>query len=264
METATEIAYSIVVPLYNEQDNVLPLYTRIVEAMVDTGGPYEIVFVDDGSRDGTVSLLEELCRGYEDRAGILQCERNRGKAEAVRRGVLHAIDRYADSIAGYRDADLATPLHAVTGLRRILDERPEVQMVFGSRVKLLGRRVERRAARHYLGRVFATIVSGMLRLAIYDTQCGAKLFRVTPDFRQVFSQPFLSKWVFDVEIVARYLNLYHRDTARLERAIYEYPLEAWVDVAGSKVRIRDFVTAFVDIVRIRKKYLSGARYSQTS
>jgi dolichyl-phosphate beta-glucosyltransferase len=243
---------SLIIPCYNEAKR---LDVGRFQDFLAGGANTRLVFVDDGSRDGTLAVVESLCHGYEDRTGILRLERNAGKAEAVRRGVNYALEHYDASIAGFWDADLATPLECVSRLQRVLDERPEIEMVFGSRVKLLGRQVERRAARHYLGRVFATVVSGVLRLPIYDTQCGAKLFRVSPELRQAFAEPFLSKWVFDVEILARFLNLYQGDTKRLEAAIYEYPLETWVDVRGSKVGATDFATALIDILRIKARYL---------
>lgn len=243
----------LVVPCYNEAARLdIPAFRAFFAA----GSSTRILFVDDGSRDETSAVLKQLCLGYEQRAEILRYEQNHGKAEAVRRGVLYALDKYQSPLIGFWDADLATPLETVGSFLQILHERPSIEMVFGSRVKLLGRHVERRALRHYLGRVFATVVSIMLRLPIYDTQCGAKLFRVSPALRNVFSQPFLSKWVFDVEILARYLNLYGGDPRRLEQAIYEYPLEIWGDVAGSKVRGRDFFTALIDITKIKLRYLS--------
>jgi dolichyl-phosphate beta-glucosyltransferase len=215
----------------------------------------QILFVDDGSTDNTVHVLESVRAGYEDCTGILRCGRNKGKAEAVRSGINDALENFQQEIVGYWDADLATPLDAVGSFSSILDSRPEIEMVFGSRVKLLGRHVERRAARHYLGRIFATVVSQMLRLPIYDTQCGAKLFRVTPETRKIFAEPFLSKWVFDVEIIARYLELNGNDPKHLEQIIYEYPLEIWVDIPGSKVRPKDFLKAIQDLFRIQRKYL---------
>lgn len=221
-------------------------------------GHTHILFVDDGSVDATVTVLETLCREFPSRSSLLRLPANRGKAEAVRFGFVHALENLDPEIVGFWDADLATPLDLLGNLLAILDSRPGVEMVFGARVQLLGRRVERRAVRHYLGRIFATAVSSMLHLAIYDTQCGAKLFRVTPDSGRIFKEPFLSRWVFDVEILARYLVLYGHDVQRLERGIYEYPLEIWTDVAGSRVHAGDFLTAFWDVFRIHRKYLKHA------
>ena len=240
------------VPCYNEERR---LRADAFYAFLADHRSVRILFVDDGSRDGTLRILNQLRERCDGRASILACEKNRGKAEAVRHGVEYVLQHFAAEIIGYWDADLATPLTAVNGFLNVLNEHPEVLMVFGARVKLLGRHVERRAVRHYLGRVFATAVSTILRLPIYDTQCGAKLFRVDAAARAVFADPFLSKWVFDVEILARYLEFFKGDTGRLAQAIYEYPLEEWVDVAGSKVHASDFLKAFVDIVRIRGKYL---------
>ncbi len=242
---------ALIVPCHNEAQR---LNTASFREFFANNSAIRTLFVDDGSEDGTARLLEQLCEGYDARAAVLRLEKNYGKAEAVRRGVNHALETWSPAIAGYWDADLATPLDPVSRFQRLLEDQSELEMVFGSRVKLLGRHVERRATRHYLGRVFATAVSVMLKMPIYDTQCGAKLFRVTPELRRVFAEPFLSRWVFDVEILARYLQAYRHDARRLETRIYEYPLETWVDVAGSKVRARDFIVALLDIARIRLKY----------
>jgi len=168
-----------------------------------------------------------------------------------------AFDGGAD-YAGYWDADLATPLDEILRFREILDASPELDVLFGSRVMLLGRRIERRSTRHYLGRVGATAISMTLGLPVYDTQCGAKLFRVTPGCRELFAERFVTRWVFDVEIIARMIRAHRRgDGPDPAAAIREVPLRAWRDVAGSKVRAMDFVWSMIELLRIRSSYLKG-------
>jgi len=243
---------SIVVPCYNEAQR-LPS-EKFVE-FVHANHSVDFLFVNDGSRDTTLEVLERLQRVCGPSVSVLNKTVNGGKAEAVRDGMLQAIERGNSAFVGFWDADLATPLESISDLQQKLVDHPQLQMVFGSRVRLLGRHVNRRAVRHYLGRVFATVVSVMLRLPIYDTQCGAKIFRVTPALVQVLSQPFISRWVFDVEILARFIALNNGDLRPLHDAVYEFPLERWEDVAGSRVKPGDFVIAFLDIFRIRRKYL---------
>lgn len=213
----------------------------------------QLIFVDDGSRDNTIERLEELRAGKEDQVTVLRSPRNQGKAAAVRQGVNFALQQGAGYV-GFWDADLATPLDAIPQFISVLAARSDLDMIFGSRVKLLGRHVERRAARHYLGRVFATVVSVMLRLAIYDTQCGAKVFRVCPNTQDLWAEPFRTKWIFDVELLARYIRRVGSPGAAA-LGIYEFPLESWRDVAGSKVKALDFLVAFRDVLRIYWRYM---------
>lgn len=243
----------IVIPCYNEAARLrVPEFVEYAAAFPDIA----LLFVDDGSRDSTWDVLQQLQQRAGAAVHILRKSPNGGKAEAVRDGINHALDRLSPEIVGFWDADLATPLDAIQDLRCILLRQPSIEMVFGSRVRLLGRRIERRPVRHYLGRLFATVVSNLLHLPIYDTQCGAKLFRATPELREVLHDPFVSRWVFDVEIIARFIRNAGGDASKVAPRIYEFPLHVWEDVAGSKVKPTDFLKAFRDVLRIRRRYLA--------
>jgi glycosyltransferase involved in cell wall biosynthesis len=236
---------AIVVPCYNEENR---LDTEAFRRFAAPGHEVSFLFVNDGSRDGTLRLLQSA--GLE----VLDLERNSGKAEAVRRGIVAAMEKAPDAV-GFWDADLATPLDELPSFLDILSQRPSTDMVFGARVRLLGREISRRPSRHYVGRVGATLISSSLGLAVYDTQCGAKLFRVTDATRAVFAKPFLSRWIFDVEIIARLVQLRGRDAAA--KSIYELPIRVWHDVDGSKVKSRDFLRALGDLWKIHRAYRIG-------
>ncbi len=237
----------VVVPCFNEEDR-LP-----VQKFLDSGlDPKEFgfLFVDDGSNDKTFEILKNVVSKKPNQFQILQLELNSGKAEAVRQGFLKAFELKAEYVA-YWDADLATPLETLPILLDILRQRPQLEMVIGSRVNLLGRDVRRNLFRHYLGRVFATFVAITLRMGIYDTQCGAKIFRNTETLKKIFSDPFKSGWIFDVELIARYLK--EKKVAGRQAAgqfIYEFPLTVWHDIPGSKVKFSDFPRAAFELIRI--------------
>ena len=237
---------TIVVPCYNEERR---LNLDAFRAYVAEGHEDRFLFVNDGSKDGTLAVLEGLAAEDPQRYAVLDVQPNGGKAEAVRKGMLQAFAE-APTYAGYWDADLATPLHAIPRFREQLTGG--VEMVFGSRVRLLGRSIERQALRHYLGRFGATMASLVLGIPIYDTQCGAKLFRVDAETRALFADPFIAGWMFDVEILARFIK--GRGGEGVTDAIYELPLTEWHDVAGSKVKPSDFPKAFFELASIYLKY----------
>jgi glycosyltransferase involved in cell wall biosynthesis len=241
----------IVIPCFNEEHR-LDLQRL---AGLAGSGRVGLLFVDDGSADGTLPLL----RGLSDASSavdVLQLPRHLGKGEAVRRGLLHAVESGA-SVAGYYDADLATPPEELLRLVSVLENRPDLSFVMAARVRLLGRTIVRGPLRHYLGRVFATLASVILELPVYDTQCGAKVFRVTPALVEAVDRPFRSAWIFDLELIGRLSKLTRTAEPLPPAAFEEMPLQVWRDVAGSKIRLGDMVRALVDLVMIGAELRTG-------
>ena len=250
-----ELRSIVVVPCYNEATRLrVDAFTAFLED--PRNASINLLFVDDGSQDATQAVLSSLHACFPARIAILNQPINRGKAEAVRAGMLHAIAEPGCAVTGFWDADLATPLAQIRDLAAVLTLYPHLSMVFGSRVRLLGHDIHRQPLRHYLGRIFATAASTLLRLPIYDTQCGAKLFRATPELSVMLAEPFQSRWIFDVELLARFMVLHRANPKAMQALIYEYPLPSWRDVAGSKVHPLDFFRAFGELLHIRQRYIA--------
>ena len=246
----------LVVPCWNEAGR---FDANAFRAGLERDPDLALTLVDDGSTDATKAALEAFAREMPARISVVSLEPNRGKGEAVRAGLAAALVAGPD-FAGWWDADLATPLADVRRLVSVLEARPDTWLAMGSRVRMLGARIDRRATRHYAGRVVATLISRALRLGTYDTQCGAKVFRVAGTPPALFDEAFLSRWLFDVEVLAR-LERRHREGhgPPPEEIVTEVALRRWNDVAGSKVRATDFLRALLDLRRIRRHYGIGSR-----
>jgi len=238
----------LVVPCYNEAKRLPVEHFR---SFLRRWPLVRLCLVNDGSRDETEDVLRRLAESCGGQAVVLSLEKNCGKAEAVRRGVLHATSLGDSQYVGYWDADLATPLEELPRFFTAAGEYARADALCGCRLRRLGASVDRLWHRHLLGRVFATLASLILRIPVYDTQCGAKLFR-TSLARQVFAQPFITSWVFDVELLARIVAV--EGIAHAGDCIVEIPLLRWSDVGGSKLRLRHYFTALMDLWRIFRHY----------
>lgn len=245
---------SVVVPAYNEESR-LPATLKAIDTYLSSQ-PYssEIIVVDDGSTDRTAQLgheFEATLSSYQ----VLHVP-HRGKAPAVRAGMLAATGEYVM----FTDADLSTPMHYVEPLLSALDAGTDVAI--GSREGNGSRRVGEPGYRHFMGRVFNTLVRLIAVPGINDTQCGFKAFRsnVAQDlFRSArlhagereVSGPRVTG--FDVEILFL--------ARKRGYDIAEIPVE-WTHVAGSKVApLGDSVRMFADVVRVRYNALRG-RYDR--
>ncbi len=235
---------TIVVPCFNEA-------RRLDEARfvaLAESGRLNLLFVDDGSTDPTCTTLLRLA-GASPAISVCALPHNQGKSEAVRTGLLEAVTQGA-SIVGYYDADLATPPDELLRLLTVIDTRPEIDAVFGSRVAKLGSIIERTNLRHSVGRIYATAASWALGVPVYDTQCGLKLFRVTPTFVDAIAEPFASRWAFDVELLGRLLTGTANSPGVAVDAFLEVPLNSWKDVGGSHLRASDGIAALWQVVAI--------------
>jgi len=243
----TSVETLLIIPCYNEERRFqLASFVDFADQHPEFG----LMLVDDGSRDQTRALLQRVAATRPQSCFALSLGRNQGKAEAVRQGMLAARE-HKPTFAGFWDADLATPLDAAPCLLALLKQQPELRLVMGSRIKLLGRRIERRAARHYTGRGVATLISLVLRLPVYDTQCGAKIFRCDQVWERVFAKPFVSRWLFDVEILARYRQAQKEGLLPpLDKCIYEQPLASWCEVGESKLGWLDGPRVLLSLARI--------------
>lgn len=234
----------VVIPCYNE---VKELKNRVYDGFLNEDTDTLICFVDDGSTDGTYIQLKELEATYPNKVVVYKNPANAGKAESVRNGVNFACTNYDIKLIGYLDADLATSLEEFSSLTGYVDQN--VSFVFGSRIMKLGSTIERKASRFFIGRFIATVISIILDLKVYDTQCGCKLFKKELAL-EVFNKPFVSRWLFDVEIFNRIVVLYGKEKA-LEKML-EIPLRRWVDQGDSKVKTSYFFQLWLDLYKINK------------
>ncbi len=236
----------IVIPCYNEADR---LKKAEFMAFLCQTEDVDLCFVNDGSKDNSEEVLRNLVAVMPKRMDLVSYPDNKGKAEAVRRGMLHVAGLNAYEAIAFADADLATPLKEIKRLIDIFILENHVIMVMGSRIERMGIVIQRKLYRHFTGRIFAGVVQLMFRLNAYDTQCGAKVFAANI-VQEAFAEPFLSHWLFDIEILLRLRNNY----PDYNSIIYEIPLNVWVEQGNSKIRFSHLLKMPMQLVKIYFEY----------
>lgn len=242
----------VVVPCFNEASRWNAQYWTDVTQIPDT----RWVFVDDGSTDGTLQLVEAFCSDSSHR--VISQHRNQGKAEAVRSGMIWSLGEAlpGDTLA-FIDADGAferDDIERLLNLSRTKFMNDEWDAVWSSRVALAGRDIHRSPRRHYLGRVDATVLFGSQADIPYDTQSGLKAFRCSTELGALLQRPFETRWLFEIEMLLRFQTDTH-DQLR----VWEEPLMHWSEVPGSKVAGRELFRAAREIALVKRMQRSLAR-----
>ena len=234
----------LVVPCYNDVARLSEFLPELARGLT---AKFRVLVSDDGSEVKEREALQRLVEGVREKgtAGctveVVFTERNTGKGGALMRGWSKLGD---EAWVGFVDADGSVGLSEILRAEAWLGEQSGIDALFGSRVKMLGREVERSWKRHLSGRIFATLVSEFGRVPVYDSQCGLKLVRAA-SYRRV--APFLQTegFAFDVELLLLLMKLGCR--------VVEFPVD-WRDVPGSKVSLmRDSWRMAREVFRIRRR-----------
>lgn len=231
----------IVIPFYNESDRIDTDYLNSILSIKKV----DYVFVNDGSTDDTIAKLSE----YKNKVKIISYEKNRGKAEAVRAGLVYASQKEYD-LVGYLDSDGAFPYVEVSNFIKFstlkFEQNNDIGVIIASRLRIAGRNINRETGR--------LIISYLIKICLFiifkdkpkDTQSGLKLIRNSSILKKYLNNKFKTRWFFDVELMY-YMKNYCR--------IYEFPVDSWSDIKGSNLTIKSIIYVIADLVKLAYKIL---------
>jgi dolichyl-phosphate beta-glucosyltransferase len=254
------VNYAIVVPCYNEA-NRLPFDNFLAFAKKNTD--VLICFVNDGSKDATLDVLQKL-QTLSNNIEVFDMPANGGKAEAVRNGMLYVHQKNSATYIGFLDADLATTAEEWLQMAKYGEQNKVFGAVVGSRIQRLGANIVRDDNRSIFSSIIKKFIKIILKTHFQDTQCGAKIFNrnIVPS---LYSAPFMTPWLFDVEIFLRLQSKFGKTA--LPKGVLEYPLLNWTEIGGSKLKLKDTIKIPMQLVKlhfmynISKKFMTKSGYS---
>jgi len=237
----------VVIPCYNEADR---LSSDEFKNFAFQNLGYHLCFVNDGSTDNTLAVLQDLKENNPSNISIYNCEKNGGKAEAVRQGMLHLSKDQQFDYIGFLDADLSTDFRDFEDLV-VTIEQSKFKIVSGSRMSRMGANITKESARKIISITINLIIRTILGMPFKDTQCGAKVMD-RDIVKTMFKKPFITKWLFDVEIFMRMRHVYGLTKAK--ELICEQPLKRWVHADGSKLSMKDSAKIVGQLAKIAVAY----------
>ncbi|MDO6470665.1 glycosyltransferase [Maribacter sp. 1_MG-2023] len=237
----------VVIPCYNEEERLL---SEQFKEFAHKNLGYHLCFVNDGSTDNTLAVLQKLKKDNPDNISIYNCRQNGGKAEAVRQGILHLVkDQQLDYI-GFLDADLSTDFRDFDDLVKTI-ESSDFKIVSGSRIARMGANITKESARKIISMTINLIIQTILGMPFKDTQCGAKVMD-REIASKMFNKKFVTKWLFDVELFMRMKKYYGK--SEVKSMICEQPLKRWIHADGSKLSMKDSVKIVGQLAKIAVHY----------
>lgn len=227
------------IPFYNESKREgIVGYINALAALPELS----LVLVNDGSTDGTGDILNSF---EQPNVIIFSHTSNLGKGNALRVAMLDFQLRNTTAFIGYLDCDGAFPIETV-GLfidstrKKFLNN--EILLCIASRIRLAGRKVERKEYRHYISRIIITLLGFRYAFMPYDSQSGLKIFRVTKNFEDSLRSPFRTRWLFDVELLDRLTKDFSSNI------MWEEPVQEWRDRPGSHLKIRHVISVTKELL----------------
>jgi len=237
--TEPEINLSLIIPAYNERWRLPSTLIEALDYLNSRNYSYEIIIVDDGSKDDTCDLVDRFSRIHKQ-IKLIRLAKNRGKGHAVQSGVLNSHG----NLVLFADADGSTPFSEMERLEHEINIGADIAI--GSRAMLSeDTEVQTRWYRKFLGRVFNWTVNFLLLPQVADTQCGFKMFKKEVA-HFLFSRQESEKFAFDIEIlyIARKCNL----------KVVEVAIN-WHHAPGSKVNLLiDSSQMLMDVFRIKVRH----------
>jgi dolichol-phosphate mannosyltransferase len=232
VEAKPTMRLSVIIPVYNQEKELPSLLMRLKQALSSTSLNYELIIVNDGSRDNTLEILQKE-RQLDGDVQIISYPKNKGKGYAVKKGIMQA----RGNIVLFVDGDLEISPDAI---RDYVNELRGCDLVIASKSHPLSK-INAPESRKFLSKAFNLYVRITTGIKLRDTQSGLKAGDGNA-LRMIFSIIHTNRYAFDVELLAI--------ATALNMSIKELPIEITLN---HRLKLDDIAKMFIDVIAVSYK-----------